>query len=83
MKKTVKKAALAKKAAHTRKSVAKAKNATKAVADLQAQAATIAEDLGNAGIKNVDPKKEIVAVIAYLQRLGTDIKKMPAAASGN
>ena len=32
MKKTVKKAALAKKAAHTRKSVAKAKNATKAVA---------------------------------------------------
>lgn len=57
--------------------------ATKAVADLQAQAATIAEDLGNAGIKNVDPKKEIVAVIAYLQRLGTDIKKMPAAASGN
>ncbi|MBK7412514.1 MAG: cytochrome-c oxidase, cbb3-type subunit I [Ignavibacteria bacterium] len=57
--------------------------ATKAVADLQAQAATIADDLGNAGIKNVDPKKEIVAVIAYLQRLGTDIKKMPAAASGN
>jgi cytochrome c oxidase cbb3-type subunit I/II len=57
--------------------------ASQAVADLQAQAATIAEDLGNAGIKNVDPKKEIVAVIAYLQRLGTDIKKMPAAASGN
>ena len=57
--------------------------ATKAVADLQAQAATIADDLGNAGIKNVDPKKEIVAVIAYLQRLGTDIKKMPASASGN
>ncbi|HLP27846.1 MAG TPA: cytochrome-c oxidase, cbb3-type subunit I [Candidatus Didemnitutus sp.] len=57
--------------------------AANAVADLQAQAATIAEELGNAGIKNVDPKKEIVAMIAYLQRLGTDIKKMPPTASGN
>ncbi len=57
--------------------------AATAVADLQAQAATIAEELGNAGIKNVDPKKEIVAMIAYLQRLGTDVKKMPPTASGN
>jgi len=37
------------------------------------QSAEIAADLEKAGIK-VDSKKEIIALIAYLQRLGTDIK---------
>ncbi|MCX6139576.1 MAG: cytochrome-c oxidase, cbb3-type subunit II, partial [Candidatus Kapabacteria bacterium] len=56
--------------------------AQKAVEDLRTQASAIAANLATTGIKNVDPNKEIVAVIAYLQRLGTDIKKMPATASG-
>lgn len=47
-----------------------------AVANLQAQAKTIAEDLTSAGIANVDSKKEIIALIAYLQRLGTDLNKV-------
>ncbi len=51
--------------------------ATQAVADLKAQAAEIANMLMANGIKNVDPNKEIIAVIAYLQRLGTDISKTP------
>lgn len=41
--------------------------------DLVKQANGIAEDLGKAGIK-VKSNKEIIAMIAYLQRLGTDIK---------
>jgi len=41
--------------------------------DLQAQAETIAEDLTTAGAP-VEPGKEIIALIAYLQRLGTDIR---------
>ena len=41
--------------------------------DLRSQAETIAHDLATAGAP-VDPGKEIVALIAYLQRLGTDIK---------
>jgi cytochrome c oxidase cbb3-type subunit I/II len=40
---------------------------------LNKQAAAIADDLGKNNIK-VKSDKEIVAVIAYLQRLGTDIK---------
>jgi cytochrome c oxidase cbb3-type subunit I/II len=43
--------------------------------DLAIQADGIAKTLQQAGVK--DPqlnKREIVAVIAYLQRLGTDIK---------
>lgn len=48
---------------------------SKATADLQAQAATIADNLRSSGFKDVDQKKEIVALIAYLQRLGTDVKK--------
>ncbi len=44
----------------------------KALADLKAQAHEIGEDLRKAGIK-VDDNKEIIALIAYLQRLGTDI----------
>jgi cytochrome c oxidase cbb3-type subunit I/II len=47
---------------------------SKAVGDLQSQATGIAEKLTAAGIKNVDSNKEIIALIAYLQRLGTDIK---------
>jgi len=47
---------------------------TKAVADLTSQAEAIAETLKAKGIE-VSPKKEIIAMIAYLQRLGTDIYK--------
>ena len=56
--------------------------AQQAVADLTAQSKEIVANLDQSGIKNVDPRKEIIAVIAYLQRLGTDIKKMPPSASG-
>jgi len=41
--------------------------------DLMKQAEEIAEDLQNAGAP-AEPNKEIIALIAYLQRLGTDIK---------
>jgi len=41
--------------------------------ELKKQADSIALDLTNAGVV-VDPDKEIIAMIAYLQRLGTDIK---------
>jgi cytochrome c oxidase cbb3-type subunit I/II len=41
--------------------------------DLLAQAEKIAMDLQNAGAP-AEPNKEIIALIAYLQRLGTDIK---------
>jgi cytochrome c oxidase cbb3-type subunit I/II len=44
----------------------------RAVDDLRAQAETIALDLTRAGAP-ADPQKEIIALIAYLQRLGTDI----------
>ncbi|CAN5395408.1 cytochrome-c oxidase, cbb3-type subunit I [soil metagenome] len=43
--------------------------------DLQKQADSISGQLVNDGIK-VQSDREIVALIAYLQRLGTDIKKM-------
>ncbi|RNI28211.1 cytochrome-c oxidase, cbb3-type subunit I [Rufibacter immobilis] len=41
--------------------------------DLKKQAAQISAELAKEGIE-VKPEKEIVALIAYLQRLGTDIK---------
>ncbi|MBK6398633.1 MAG: cytochrome-c oxidase, cbb3-type subunit I [Bacteroidetes bacterium] len=41
--------------------------------ELVKQEILIADDLAKAGVK-VAPNKEIVAIIAYLQRLGTDIK---------
>ncbi len=44
-----------------------------AVSDLQAQAGRIAAGLKDQGV-TVDADKEIIALIAYLQRLGTDIK---------
>jgi cytochrome c oxidase cbb3-type subunit I/II len=46
---------------------------TEAVADLKAQAEKITADLKLAGL-DTPPDREIVALIAYLQRLGTDIK---------
>ena len=45
----------------------------KANEHLMTQAREIAAELGKEGIE-VKPEKEIVALIAYLQRLGTDIK---------
>ncbi len=50
-----------------------------AVDSAKAQAKTVAADLASTGMKDIDAKKEIIALIAYLQRLGTDIKKMPGA----
>jgi cytochrome c oxidase cbb3-type subunit I/II len=47
-----------------------------AVNDAKAQAAKIAANLEQAGAKT-SPDAEIVALIAYLQRLGTDIKAKP------
>jgi cytochrome c oxidase cbb3-type subunit I/II len=44
-----------------------------AVQDLKAQAARVSASLVSAG-QPADPDQEIVALIAYLQRLGTDIK---------
>jgi cytochrome c oxidase cbb3-type subunit I/II len=44
-----------------------------AVRDLKAQADRIAASLNAAG-QDTSPDREIVALIAYLQRLGTDIK---------
>jgi len=49
----------------------------KAVADLNKQANSIADALLDNGII-VEPDAEIVALIAYLQRLGTDIKNKVA-----
>ena len=42
--------------------------------DLHKQATEIAENLKKDNL-NVKPDKEIIAIIAYLQRLGTDISK--------
>lgn len=44
--------------------------------DLQFQAAEIASGLREEGYE-IEDTKEIIALIAYLQRLGTDIKKKP------
>lgn len=49
---------------------------SKAVEDAKAQAKVIADNLKSLGVnKEGLENKEIVALIAYLQRLGTDIKK--------
>lgn len=54
--------------------------ADKAVADLEAQAKQVAESLRADGIEGEElEKKEMIALIAYLQRLGTDIKPVPQA----
>jgi cytochrome c oxidase cbb3-type subunit I/II len=44
--------------------------------DLRAQAARLAANLKTSGLET-PPDREIVALIAYLQRLGTDIKAQP------
>jgi cytochrome c oxidase cbb3-type subunit I/II len=49
-----------------------------AFADLKRQQDKVVADL-KAGSVKADPDREIIAVIAYLQRLGTDIKAAPAA----
>ena len=46
--------------------------------DLQAQAAKIVADLKQGSV-TAEPDREIIALIAYLERLGTDIKALPAA----
>jgi cytochrome c oxidase cbb3-type subunit I/II len=52
---------------------------TKALAELQAQSSKIVTNL-QVGLVKTPPDKEIVALIAYLQRLGTDIKAAPSTA---
>ena len=52
-----------------------------ATKDLKAQAAKIVANLQFGSITNVAPDTEIVGLIAYLQRLGTDIKTAPATAA--
>jgi cytochrome c oxidase cbb3-type subunit I/II len=47
-----------------------------AMADMQAQAKKISDGLKQSNI-TVEPDREVVALIAYLQRLGTDIKLAP------
>jgi len=47
---------------------------SQAVSDLQQQAKQISENLVSDSIR-VSPKKEVIALIAYIQRLGTDISK--------
>jgi cytochrome c oxidase cbb3-type subunit I/II len=47
-----------------------------ALDDLKKQAEEIAQELRDAGIKDADPNKEIIAMIAYLHRLGKDITLM-------
>jgi cytochrome c oxidase cbb3-type subunit I/II len=44
--------------------------------DLMIQAEQITADLKTQGVE-IEPQKELIALIAYLQRLGTDIKKAP------
>lgn len=58
--------------------------ADQAVLDLETQAAKIAKDLTNEGIEEENlANKEIIALIAYLQRLGTDSKPLPLVNSNN
>ncbi|GAB4336856.1 MAG: cytochrome-c oxidase, cbb3-type subunit I [Flammeovirgaceae bacterium] len=45
-----------------------------AEADMQQQANKIVANLQKEGVQDATPDKEIIALIAYLQRLGTDIK---------
>ncbi len=53
---------------------------SKALADLNKQAGQVVTDL-QAGMVKADQDKEVIAVIAYLQRLGMDIKAAPAPAA--
>ena len=56
--------------------------ATQATADLAAQARIVALNLKDGGIE-VASDREIIALIAYLQRLGTDIKAGQNKPAGN
>ena len=47
------------------------------VAMLEEQAEEVAARLKAQGKKDADPNKEIIALIAYLKRLGTDIAPKP------
>jgi cytochrome c oxidase cbb3-type subunit I/II len=49
-----------------------------ATADLDKQAQQISNSLLSDSIR-VSPRKEVIALIAYIQRLGTDISKNPIA----
>jgi cytochrome c oxidase cbb3-type subunit I/II len=51
-----------------------------AMVDMEVQGTIIADELNRHPDIDVDPKEEIVALIAYLQRLGTDIKLKTATA---
>jgi cytochrome c oxidase cbb3-type subunit I/II len=53
--------------------------------ELEAQARRIVGNLSVGGVTNAPPDREIIALIAYLQRLGTDIKVAtpPAAAEAS
>ena len=53
---------------------------SKARGDLQAQAREVAGRLTQAGM-HTPPDREIVALIAYLQRLGTDVRRRPEPAA--
>ncbi len=58
--------------------------AQRANEDLREQAAQIVKNLRQDGIKGEAlEQKEIIALIAYLQRLGTDIKKMDRPSASN
>jgi cytochrome c oxidase cbb3-type subunit I/II len=48
---------------------------------LEAQARQVVVNLSVGAITNAPPDREIIALIAYLQRLGTDIKAAPAAST--
>lgn len=49
--------------------------------ELAAQAGRVVENLKQGMITNAPPDREIIALIAYLQRLGTDIKQTTSAAT--
>ena len=52
-----------------------------AESDLRQQAARVADGLTRSGF-NTSADREIVALIAYLQRLGTDVRARSAGAGG-
>jgi cytochrome c oxidase cbb3-type subunit I/II len=53
-----------------------------AEAQARAQAHAVGEEIAKQGGPQGLERKKIVALIAYLQRLGTDIKKLPPAPDG-
>jgi cytochrome c oxidase cbb3-type subunit I/II len=53
---------------------------TKAVASLMADAQKIADELKQAGV-DIKPTKQVIAMIAYLHKLGRDISPAGAAAA--